>query len=743
MLLKKKNLNRTHNFWKPRFLLYAIGLIIGFSMPKYGLAQNRLKTLTPEMLSMSRSKMYLEDNQVVLFNGIGSANPRQFSITGLTNLKFYPIDIPDYNFHLNFFDNKSSTLIQDDAPLLWKEWVEKGTGTDPLGSNFRPGFAKLIVTQDEEWQPNQYYRKGIFHKKADSNWISFGIESWTSVSGSADEILIKIKLVNYASEGLDISLIPIQKASRLALPGKTGSTEVKQIDPFTISSEQMRVSVSSNICQTNEKGFRITLPAEKTGEFYFLIKPSQELNIQSSSCQSEIKEKFAKAYQRTCERLQFTADRLPLIRTEDKQINELYKRCLLTVNECKWERNNFIVNPFWASGTWPISMIWDQCFSEEVLAMIDPKGLKESIMLELRECKMKQSYIFWHGAVGDIIYIQNPFALQTTIDAYITYTGDKSILNEKTGDATVYEWMKRWVYELHDNYSRPDGLIDVGFSTEKIIEIRTDGYNHVVPVISGLTADFYRRMSEWAFDLGDKDASKFKNWSEQIQKSFTKELWNEELGWFDNLYPDGKKGTTWTYHLYDLLESNILNNYQKHRIIEHIRDGEFLAPYGLYSISKRDTIHWDRIDADFGGGGQYVGMTLRIALNLFKNGYPLEGFEILKRFSKYTDHFPYLTHNPWSDKMFQDQSSMALQISAGAGIEAIISGIFGVRPNVNGDIEFNPSHNLELGNSELTDFQFRGNTYEVILKSDYFLVKKNGVLIANNKYGNKLLIQTD
>ena len=723
--------------------IVGISIILGLSLPTHSLAQIQTKTLTPEMLSMHRSKMYLEDNQVVLFNGIGSVNPRQFSITGLTNLKFYPIDIPDYDFHFNFFDNKSSTLIQDDTPLLWKDWVEKGTGTDPLGANFRPGFAKLLVTQDEVWQPNQYYRKGVFHKKIGSKWNSFGIESWSSVSGSADEVLLKIKLVNYDSEQLDLTLIPVQKAKQLVLSGKTGSAEVKQSDPFTISSEQMRVSLSSDISQTDEKGFKIKLPARGTGEFYFAINPSSKLKNENSTFQADLKDRYAKAYQRTCQRLQYTADRLPVIKTENKQINELYKRCLLTVNECKWERDNFIVKPFWASGTWPISMIWDQCFSEEVLAMIDPQGLKESIKLELRECKMKQSYIFWYGAVGDIIYIQNPFALQTTIDAYITYTGDKSILKEKTGDSTVYEWMKRWVYELHNNFSRSDGLIDVGFSTEKIIEIRTDGYNHVVPVISGLTADFYRRMSEWAMELGDPEATKFKQWSEQIQKSFTKELWNDNLGWFDNLYPDGTKGTTWTYHLYDLLETNVINPYQKHRMIEHIKDGEFLAPYGLYSISKRDTLHWDRIDADFGGGGQYVGMTLRIARNLFENGYSQEGFEILKRFSKYTDHFPYFTHNPWSDKMFQDQSSMALQISAGAGVEACIFGIFGIKPHENGSLDINPFYHADLGNSELFDFRFRGNSYDIILNSDCFSVKKNGIVFATNKYGNRVIIHHD
>src|SRR5690606_36432602 len=105
--------------------------------------------LTPESMAMSRSKMYLEDNQVILFNGRGSVSPRQFSVTGLTNLKFYPVDLPDYEFCLEFYHHRSETTINDNTPELWKTWLETGRGTDPLGANLRPEFKKLIVTQDE------------------------------------------------------------------------------------------------------------------------------------------------------------------------------------------------------------------------------------------------------------------------------------------------------------------------------------------------------------------------------------------------------------------------------------------------------------------------------------------------------------------------------------------------------------------------------------------------------------------
>lgn len=713
-----------------------IFLLVCLAIPAICFAQMNETAYPPESMAMPRSKMYLEDKQVIIFNGIGSVNPRQFSITGLTNLKFYPVDIPGYEFYFDFLENLTGTVIQDNTPQLWKTWLEESKGTDPLGANLRPEFVKLLVTQDEIWQPNQYYRKGVFHHKVNSGLISFGIESWTSVSGKDDEVYLKLKLNNYNSKELDITLIPVQKIKQI------NSAEQGKNDPFTVSDGQVKISVATNVSTKNEQGFRIVLPAQTTGDYFFAISPTLDLDKNFPVYQSDIEDRFSKAYQHTIDRLKAFTKNLPVLSTQNNRLNELYKRCILTVAECRWERNNFILNPFWASGTWPISMIWDQCFSAEVLAMADPESLKETIKLSLRECKMQQSWIFWHGAVGNIVYIQDPFALQETIDAYLKYTGDFAILNEVTGEATVYEWMKRWAYELQENYSRADGLIDIGPKGEKLIEMRTYGYNDVVPIVSILAADFYQRMHEWAVELDDKDAPQFLSWAEKTGQAVNK-LWNDDLGWFDILYADGTKKVIWSYHLFESLESSYVSASQKQRMIQHIRDGEFLAPYGLYSVSRRDTLHWDRIDGDWGGGGQYAGMPLKIAKSLFKLGYSHKGFEILKRFAKYTDHFPYISQNPWSDKMFQDQSSMPLQISAGAGVEAVISGIFGLLPQPDGSLIVNPSFEREIGDSELTGFIFRDNRYDVILRENYFKVKKNGNFIAENRYGDKLICGAD
>ena len=72
---------------------------------------------------------------------------------------------------------------------------------------------------------------------------------------------------------------------------------------------------------------------------------------------------------------------------------------------------------------------------------------------------MKRTYVSWKGAYWDNLYIQEPFALQIMIEAYLRHTGDYSIFSEKAGDATVWEWMQRWVTEL-ENKLYKQGRID-------------------------------------------------------------------------------------------------------------------------------------------------------------------------------------------------------------------------------------------------------------------------------------------
>jgi len=301
--------------------------------------------------------------------------------------------------------------------------------------------------------------------------------------------------------------------------------------------------------------------------------------------------------------------------------------------------------------------------------------------------------------------------------------------------------LKRWAYELHDNYGRKnDGLIDVGLNTEKIIEIRTDGYNSIVPVVNVLTLDFYNKLAEWALIVNDKEGSTFNKWAQQLKKSINEKLWNEEIGWYDNLYPDGSKAATWTYHLFDLLASPNVDGHKRLRLMSHIKDGVFLGDYSFYSIARNDTLHWDRIDCDWGGGGQYAGMPMRIARNLYKIGNAPLAWDVLKRYAKYTDYFPYMSQNPSTDKPSQDISAMPLQISAGAGVEAVLFGIFGMEPNIDGMLKITPNYHTDLGNAVMKGYKFRGHVYDIEINEKYFTVFCDKKPIAKKQIGETITL---
>ena len=64
---------------------------------------------------------------------------------------------------------------------------------------------------------------------------------------------------------------------------------------------------------------------------------------------------------------------------------------------------------------------------------------------------------------------------------YLRQTGDLAFLDHTEEGATVYEWMKRMGRELVKRYGRPDGLLDFGAGSEKMLELRS-AVSSFVPV---------------------------------------------------------------------------------------------------------------------------------------------------------------------------------------------------------------------------------------------------------------------
>ena len=436
------------------------------------------------------------------------------------------------------------------------------------------------------------------------------------------------------------------------------------------------------------------------------------------------------------ERLEWAAGNLPRISTADRQIDDLYYRSVLSVLDSRWERENFITRPFYAVGTWLFTIAWDTSFASELLSIFDPKGLQETFLTFLRSGLLTCTYIPWNGKAGEFAYAQDPFAKMRILQDYLCQTGDMAFLDREEKGATVYEWMKRMGADLQKQRGRPDGLLDFGSNSNNLLEIRTDGYEHVVAATNGMAVQYFEQIAAWGRARNDPDAGKFAAWAAQLKKSLNDKLWDEQAGWFDNLFPDGTRQQVLSYHLFDILKTGLLTERQQQRLVGHIREGEFLGPYGMYSIAKSDDVHWDLMDEDWGGGGQYTGMPLRIAETLYRLGYSERGWNILVRCARWTERYPYLPQDAFTDSISDlDGEDMPLEIAGGSGAQAIIFGIFGLRPAVDGSLAIMPAYQRELGNAKMAGYHFRGHTYDVALTPASYCVYRDGKLTGRKAYG--------
>ncbi len=714
--------------------------------PKEGNARGSSNWLSLETLGMRRSSIFFGDAPIRLFNGRGAVSLRDKSVTGLQTLLFPPVDIPDYNFSLAFREAKTGVLIQDTVPDVFKRLLETGKGTTPLGLNFLPGTPYVLLWQRAYWQPNAMFRTGTFHKEFNGHWISFGLTTKASVSAKADEVYLEVEIENRQAEPLSLTVIPNQGTTNLEHVPPDGGSEPtgKAVDPNAspAARKQPIITVESDLPGQKEQTQQVwkwEIPGKSSRTAYFAIVIQQPFSPATAALSPDIAQRMTEADLAWRSRLESAAKTIPEVSSDDPIFNDFYRRCILSVLEARWNSKNFVTDPFYAVGTWTDSVAWDTSYASEMLSYLDPTGLRQTFLLYLKAGLLKSSYVPWNGIANDYWYAQTPFAAMRILQDYLLQTGDEGLLDQAVAGTTVFESMKRTGVELRKRFGRPDGLLDFGTGSEKMIEIRTDGYQHTVAATNGLAFAYFRQVAAWCAKRHDPEAAQFDRWADQIQESMANELWDQKDGWFLNLYPDGTRHLVWSYHQFELLDTGMLSTSEQQRLIDHIKEGEFLGPYGMYSISKSDQTHWDREDADFGGGGQYAGEPLRLAESLYHLGKSELAWNVLSRCLRWAEYSPYIPQSMFTDFPGHTQVEMDLEISAGSGVQAILFGVFGLRPQQDNSLNIFPSYHHELGVARMTGYRFRGHLYDVVMGPWNYEVYRDGTLAATNAYGTEAI----
>ena len=664
-------------------------------------------------LGMDRCDIARPDSTQWIFNGSGRCIPRRWSITGFTGLGF--VHEPDgYRFRFDFLEKRSGGRIVDNV-----NEVIDGKSGDPLGWNFRAGQPFCIVPQKDTWYPHFERRTGSFHKNFATGMVSFAIESRVIVPARPGEVLIEISIENRDASELTLTLLPIQNG-------------VNTLNGFV-----------TDLGTIKGQGLEWTIPPHTSQMHTFAVGPFGKGKEMSETYQPNLRQFVDQADRDGETQIRRIAGALPNFQTSNRNLSDLYKRCIVGLAFSRFDYPGCRVHPIWLASLFNCVVAWDFSFVGDTMSVVDPHAVRQIVADVLGIGQMQSSYIALDSpkSLFPILYIQDPFALQELITSYIKFTNDRTILDDTLAGHTVYDWLKLWAAKLDSYPKGAGGLIDMrDDGNENLLELRTDGYDHVVPTVNGLAIRYLRWLAELARERNDPDSGKFEQQAAAMVPAFHA-LWDENAGWFDNVYEDGSKQPIFTMHLFDLLGTPLLTAHERQAIGSHFVEGEFLAPLGIYSISKKDSVHWDRFDQDWGGGGCYIGTPFRTARYLYENGEAGHAWEVLKRTARLAAHFSYLPQSACVDESFEDIHGGKLNIANAAALECIWSGIFGLRPQLDGRMVVAPApFNAEIGKAILSDFQFRQHRYDVELLSSGWRVSLDGKLWSENKYGETVEI---
>ncbi|MFK4761490.1 MGH1-like glycoside hydrolase domain-containing protein [Microbacterium sp. ZW T5_45] len=694
--------------------------------------------------------MALPDDFVRIFSGRGAVAPRDHTVTGIRNLQMTPLEQAGWQFELSFREHSTGVRIHDRADLIWAHHRRTGVGMHPLALNFGSGLGahdflppredepapegtlRGLVTQSCTWAPNEVERRGTFHKRILGRTLSFAVSSRTTTDAVADGVFLALTIRNREDQELRLTV----SAHQRILPGAHADPRVddiaERIDGRTIEgpvwqwpagrtseAARFRAAVSSDLPDDGE-GWLLVVPARSEVSAVFRIAVTEASTAFAVPAEHPLTALLADSDAHFAAVHDRFLSRLPRVHGS-AALAEFHLRCAHTLFEARWVRRDWTVTPFYSAGTWLATLAWDVSFSSALLALLEPDHLENGIRAIADAGLTQHSYLLWDGLQGPH-YSYTLFAAIRAVRDLVDVAGRPEALDRPllSGSAVGQELVTR-MREVLERHRDNVGLISFGDEAHDYNENRTDGHQGAVAAINLVAID----ALGWLADLDttpDADRDLFRTEAAAIRTALDG-LWDADAGWFRNRYADGATELYASFQMYDALRSTGLRPAERDDLLGHLRESAFLGPHGMYSVSREDEVHFDLDDADWGGGGQYTGMPLRIAQDLFAIGRADLGWDVLERCLTWSDAFPYFPQEVMTDSLTTPDVEQPVEVAAGAGVQAIVFGVFGLTPAADGSLRVAPAWDARSAGLSLDDYPHGDERVSVHLAEDGFEVR--------------------
>lgn len=659
-----------------------------------------------EDFAISLEQITSGQNHIWVSSGYTTVNPENLTVMGVKEFYSPPFAAKNFNLKIN--------IMIDSL-------------TVPDRGSYGKGDVGLLYSGGT-WFPHKIVRKGTYHHLKNGRLISLGVISELIPLFGKSGFVEKVIITNRSNNNISVKLIPEIKSGRPSLipyeswgygvPGPN-VPEAKQ------SSENIWVTDKTKLSVNSENADAVILPGETSITYFTIIVSDAEDRSKDRIDPYQLEINATTAWK---EKLGRYTKNIPSIESNIEGLDDYYKRSILSGLVCIWQNPAYTLNPFLATcgmdGGGICSYLWDIAGYVPKMATLMLDSAIINIAKKMVSIDLEKYYAFTLNGTGvGVKYSYSPWAFTSLVSSIFKIIGPQEELFNSSLKLILN----------NEKQQSENHLIDYGVQ-HNLLEMRGAGWEHFVASPNAERSWCLNQLAEMGKEI-NYDPAELKRYNKQAQvitKAIQKELWDDKVKWFTSIYPDGFKDFVYSIQVYDALRAGVCTPEMEEDLISHLREGAFLGEFGITSISKEDTIHYEVLDTDWSGGGAYTGDGPQLALIMYERNNPELAWDILKRHFWMGKHFIYYPQEHFNDKPMSPEHKRASEVSGLAGAEAILFGLAGFQPEYDGRLYINPQlvDNVELS---IKGFGFRSNIFDVELSASKMKVIRNGAVLYDGK----------
>lgn len=639
------------------------------------------------------NRLVTPPNHLWVGSGYTSVNPVLNSVLGVGDVMAPPVSGRGFKFEALFIANGDT--IRDH--FVW-------------GSKVRN-----ILYTGGQWQPDRVIRRGTYHRMHTGGLLSFEIRSQLIPLADRAGFLIRYEVKNRAATPLKLDMIP------LVTSGKPAVYPLKEWGFMPPADPQNNDTVKVNVIQ---EGQHLNIAPQQSQTAYAAVVFGGDSNAAPEGLQ-EWEKQTAAIWKK---RLDWALKDIPVLTSDNTALESYYKRAVASGLVCIWEKPGFKLHPTIVTsgldGGGMNTYLWDVAgYAPGLVSMMMGNKLLD-IARTMTAIDLEKYYAFAQDGTG----LGVRYAYSTVAFTSLVY----AIACQDSVYPDLFAQVKKLV--LSDE-KRPmiNGVIDYG-DQHNLLEMRGMGWEHMVPSPNAERVWCLRKLA----DMGEKigyDKTSIQQWrkkADTIAADIRKALWDETAGWFVCKYPDGHKETVFSIQVFDMLRTGVCTPAMKKRMLEQLEEEKFLFPYGVSSVSKADSIHYEVTDTDWGGGGAYSGDVPQLALDLYNERLPARAWDVLKRQFWIGQQLPYFPQEHFCDRPGSPAYKRANVVSGLMGAAAVLYGMAGLDPRLDGSLWIHPQP-VTNDKVQVKGFVHRKHVIDVELSASFCKIMLDGKIKYQGK----------